>query len=306
MLILHHYPESPVSEKVRVAFGLKGLSWHSVKIPRMPPKPDLMPLTGGYRRTPVMQIGADIYCDSFCILQELERRFPEPSFFPGGSGDLVWGLSRWSDGILFEHCIRLVLGSSIDEMPADFAADRARLYFGPDWDLEKVACELPHVETQIRAQFAWFDRRLANGAAYLAGAQPGLVDALAYYLVWFVRGRWQGGPDFLAQCPDLLAWEAKVAALGHGEVEEMSADEALAIAREATSTTARAVDAKDPQALTAGMTVQVTPDVDGGDPPVSGRVLLADIERIAILREDPQVGEICIHFPRVGYRVRPI
>ncbi len=66
-VILHHYPQSPVSEKVRIAFGMKDLAWHSVEIPRLPPKPDLMPLTGGYRMTPVMQVGADVFCDSLCI-----------------------------------------------------------------------------------------------------------------------------------------------------------------------------------------------------------------------------------------------
>jgi glutathione S-transferase len=33
-MILHHYPTSPFSEKVRVAFGIKGLAWKSVMIPR--------------------------------------------------------------------------------------------------------------------------------------------------------------------------------------------------------------------------------------------------------------------------------
>ena len=77
-IILHDYPQSPVSEKVRVVFGVKGLNWKSVEIPRLPPKPNLMPLTGGYRLTPVMQIGADIFCDTKCIIHELDRRFPDP------------------------------------------------------------------------------------------------------------------------------------------------------------------------------------------------------------------------------------
>ena len=90
-IILHHYPQSPVAEKVRVGLGIKGLAWASVEIPRIPPKPLLMPLTGGYRRTPVMQIGADIYCDSQCILREIERRHPQPSFYPGGADGMAWG-----------------------------------------------------------------------------------------------------------------------------------------------------------------------------------------------------------------------
>jgi glutathione S-transferase-like protein len=61
-LILHHYDEAPFAEKVRLVFGIKNLSWRSVIQPAAMPKPDLMPLTGGCRRTPVLQIGADIYC----------------------------------------------------------------------------------------------------------------------------------------------------------------------------------------------------------------------------------------------------
>ena len=119
-VILHHYPESPVSEKVRVCLGIKGLDWHSVRIPRLPPKPELMPLTGGYRLTPVMQIGADVYCDSQCIIRALEARYPEPSLFPGGAYGMVWGVSRWTDGPVFRCAIAVVLADSADSMPAEF------------------------------------------------------------------------------------------------------------------------------------------------------------------------------------------
>ena len=83
-LILHHYAISVFSERVRLALGLKRLSWRSVSIPHMMPKPDLMPLTGGYRRTPVLQIGADIYCDTLLILRKIEALYPEPTLYPGG------------------------------------------------------------------------------------------------------------------------------------------------------------------------------------------------------------------------------
>jgi glutathione S-transferase len=85
-IIFHHYPTSPFSEKIRLIFGIKKLVWRSVEIPNMMPKPDLVPLTGGYRRTPVMQIGADIICDTQLIARELERRFPAPSIVPYGKG----------------------------------------------------------------------------------------------------------------------------------------------------------------------------------------------------------------------------
>jgi len=93
--IIHHYPQSPVSEKIRVAMGLKNLAWRSVEQNRLPERPELLAMTGGYRRLPVLQIGADIYCDTQLIFREIERRMPEPSLFPSGEHGLAFGLSRW-------------------------------------------------------------------------------------------------------------------------------------------------------------------------------------------------------------------
>ncbi len=304
-IILHNYPQSPVAEKVRVGLGIKGLAWSSVEIPRIPPKPLLMPLTGGYRRTPVMQIGADIYCDSQCILREIERREPLPSFYPGGANGMAWGVSRWTDGELFDQIIKLVLGAAGDALPPDFAEDRGRLYLGPDWaeGLKRANADQPHTASQVRAQFGWMDQRLATGRRFMLGDAPGLPDALAYYLVWFLRGRWPDGPAFLTEFPALEAWEARVRAIGHGSVSEMSAGEALEVARAAEPVTAEQADPGDPQGLAPGMAVTVAPDLDGGEEAVAGKIQAISREEIAILREDSQVGIVCVHFPRVGYRI---
>ena len=302
-VILHHYPQSPVSEKVRIGLGIKGLAWHQVEIPRLPPKPDLMPLTGGYRRTPVMQIGADVYCDSQCILRALEQRFPEPTFYPGGGAGMPWGVSRWTDGELLDLAVKVVLGHAADELPEDFARDRGRLYLGPDWDLKKVQADLPHVVAQIRGQLGWLDQRLAGGRAFILGDAPGLPDALGYYIVWFLRGRWAEGPAFLSQFPALEAWEKRVEAIGHGSPSDLSAGEALEIARDAETATPETADPGDPQGLAPGMAVSVVPLGEGGDPAVAGVVHFVDRETIGILREDARVGQVCVHFPRVGSRV---
>jgi glutathione S-transferase len=108
--ILHHYPNSPFAEKVRLMLGFKGVAWRSVTIPRVLPKPDLMPLTGGYRKTPVMQFGADIFCDSACIARELERRFPGRAFFPGGHGGRLAIMGAWADSRLFLEVVGVVFG----------------------------------------------------------------------------------------------------------------------------------------------------------------------------------------------------
>ena len=124
-IILHHYPPSPVSEKIRTVLGIKGLAWRSVEIPRLPPRPDLMPLAGGYRLTPVMQIGADVFCDSLCIARAIQERYPEPTLYPGGADGMVWGVSRWTDGAFFQTVLRIVFGAGHRDMPGEFVADAA-------------------------------------------------------------------------------------------------------------------------------------------------------------------------------------
>ncbi|MEM7428909.1 MAG: glutathione S-transferase family protein [Pseudomonadota bacterium] len=304
-IILHNYPQSPVAEKVRVALGIKGLSWRSVEIPRLPPKPMLTALTGGYRRTPVMQIGADIYCDSQCILRELERRHPEPSFMPTAGAGLMWCLSRWTDGALFDLAVKLVLGAAGDALPEDFAADRGRLYLGEDWaeGLRKANAELPHLVAQMRAPLAWLEDQLADGRTFLLGAQPAAIDAQFYYMIWFLRGRWAGGPALLSEFPGVLGWEDAVRALGHGSHSDMAPEDAIARALACEPSGERSIDESDPQGLAAGQAVTVRPDVDGGEQPVRGTVRFANAETVAVERTAEDVGAVCVHFPRTGYRI---
>jgi len=307
-IILHNYPQSPVAEKARIAFGIKGLSWHSVEIPRLAPKPNLTKLTGGYRRTPVMQIGADIYCDSHCILGELERRFPDPTFFPTPDPGLAWLLSRWTDGQMFDQAVKIVLGSAGDALPKDFAQDRGRLYLGQDWaaGLKAAGEALPHLASQLRGPLGWVNAQLSDGRAFLVGDAPGAIDAQIYHVVWFLRGRWAQGPAFLSEFPDLERWEANVAQLGHGTVHEMSPAQAIEIAANSDHITEEATDPFDPQGLTPGMPVRISPDLDGGEQPVEGIIQAVSADRISVTREDPEIGILCVHFPRIGYRVDPI
>jgi glutathione S-transferase len=84
-LILHHYDMSPYAEKIRLALGLKGLPWRSVVAPMVMPKTDLVELTGGHRRVPVLQIGADVYCDTHLIARVLDEVKPAPPLAPPGA-----------------------------------------------------------------------------------------------------------------------------------------------------------------------------------------------------------------------------
>ncbi len=302
-IILHHYPQSPVSEKVRAVLGMKDLAWRSVIIPRVPPKPDLVPLTGGYRLTPVMQAGADIYCDSQGILRELERRFPEPTLFPGGADGLAWGLSRWTDGRFFTATIAVIFADVGEDMPSAFQCDRLMLYFGADSSIAGLQAALPEMLASLRAQFDWIEDRLATGRRFMLGDQPGLPDANCYYLAWFLRNRYSKGPTFLAQFPMLCAWEERMRALGHGSVSTLTSTEALEIARAAEPAPPPASDPDDPSGLKPGDAVEVQAQGVSGTAGIKGLVRHISVQDIVLDRDDPQVGHVAIHFPRVDYSI---
>lgn len=300
-IILHHFDISPFAEKIRLVFGFKNLSWRSVQIPLIMPKPDLTALTGGYRKTPVMQIGADIYCDTQRIARELEQRFPEPSLFPDGSKGLALALSAWSDKALFEPGAALSMGTN-DELPEPILADR-KAFFN-FMDFETLEQNLPHLYGQLRAHAALLETQLAHGRQYFLGERPGWADILAYFPIWMARANIRDIDLLLMKLPAMAAWEKRMTAIGHGERTEIGADDAIGIAADSESATPVRVDAEDPLRLKAGCRVQVSPD-DYGIVPVTGTLVQLTMDTIALRREDSRAGELVVHFPRIGYRVDP-
>jgi glutathione S-transferase len=298
-LILHHFDWSPFAEKIRLALGLKGLAWRSVQIPMIMPRPGLMPLTGGYRKTPTLQIGADIYCDTRLIARELERRYPAPTLFPDGNRGLALALSHWSDTAFFEPGAGLSMADS-KEVPEAVLEDR-RQFFN-FMDFSRLADEVPHLCAQLRANADLIEQQLADGRRFLLGDAPGWADITAYFPVWMARIFIPVSATLLRDLGRLGEWEQRVRAIGHGEHRELEAEAALDIARAATPDPGRGVDATDPLALREGDQVRVTP-ADYGRVPVTGDLVTLELHEVALRREDPRVGTVVTHFPRIGYRI---
>jgi glutathione S-transferase len=302
-IILHHFEKSPFSEKIRVVFGLKNVEWTSVLISRIMPRPDLMPLTGGYRRTPVMQIGADIYCDTQVIIRELERRFPQPTLLPGGYQGIAWATAMWTDRSFFQNTVNLVFGSLADQVPQDFIADRETLR-GAKFDVPAMTSAIPQMRDQFRAHVQWIEAQLGDGRPWMAGDQASLCDVNAYMNIWYVRAHLANADEMLAEFDKTRAWEARLRAVGHGRSHEISPAAALDIAAAATPLTAEMADPNDPNGRKPGDRVDVTPD-DYGKVKVRGEIVALSAQHIAIRRHDPRAGEVIVHFPRAGFLVLP-
>jgi glutathione S-transferase len=297
-LILHHFDWSPYGEKARVLLGIKGLAWRSVQIPMVMPKPDLTALTGGYRKTPVLQVGADIYCDTNRIARELERRFPAPSLFPGGPGGLAYALAPWAEKFFAEGA-GLSMGLN-DQLPADLMQDRREFFSHMNFD--SFRARAPHMFGQVLAHATLVEDQLADGRDFLGGARPGLDDATAYYVLWMCRGFVAAMNALLEPYLRVAAWEARMRAIGHGQRSEIEAGAALEIARSTAPLAGTGVQPGDLSGLATGQRVKVTPD-DYGKVPVDGELVTLDRYEIAVRRVDARAGEVVVHFPRAGYVV---
>jgi glutathione S-transferase len=301
-LILWSYDASPFTQKALGMLGVKGLDWRWVETPMMPPKDDLVALTGGYRGTPVLQVGADVYVDSQLIARELERRHPQPTLFPAGGG-LELALVRWSDAF-FRSGLKLALALLLPQWPEPFRKDREYLF--PDVDFGSVEADFEHSKSQFRAHAALLEAQLADGRAYLAGPAPALADIQAYPFVWMARGAFTDlAARLLDGLPAVAAWEERMKALGEGRRQPVAAADALAEARAARPAARIEVDPRDPQGLRPGQAVEVSPD-DTRRGAVRGEVVTATASEIAVRRQGDAVGEVVIHFPRLGYRVDPV
>lgn len=307
MLILHHYPMSPFSEKIRAVLGFKQLAWQSVIIPTVLPKPDLLALTGGYRKTPVLQIGADVYCDTALICQVLEQRAPTPSLHPPGINSAVAdSVAQWADSALFWAAMGYNLQKAgmdelFDGLPAqvvkDFAADRSAMATG-------LTRPRPRDAT---AAYRAYLQRLASmlaGQAFLLGQQPCLADFAAYHSLWFTRTQVPGMASILQTAPGVLGWMDRLAARGHGEMSRLTATEAIAIC--AASTGARGqndAEFQDDHGIALGSQVSVAAESFGSEPTL-GVLVEATHDHYTLRREDPRAGVVRVHFPRIGYALK--
>jgi glutathione S-transferase len=307
-LLFHHYPESPFSEKVRAVFGYKNLSWASVQIPTIMPKPDLVALTGGYRKTPVLQVGADIYCDSQLITRVLDEAHPDKTIYPDAHSGAAFLLSQWLDSNLFNTCVALVfspagivkfLSSRSQEDAQAFAADRAKLTEGSKSNLGQMPPEI--AQTHLARYLEGLNRQLQTAGPWILGPAPTTADFSLYHCLWFLREN-PGLAALIDPYAGVLDWYARMRALGHGDPTSATSAEAVGIASSATPAKILAPTTEPCDKSALGEEVAVIP-MDYGLVPVVGELIQASTDRISIRRSDERAGVVHVHFPRVGFEI---
>ncbi|MBA1278149.1 MULTISPECIES: glutathione S-transferase family protein [Pseudomonadaceae] len=306
-IILHHYPTSPFAEKARLMLGFKQLSWRSVTIPPVMPKPDLTALTGGYRRTPVLQIGADVYCDTALMARRLDAEKNTPALFPEGREFVAATLAQWADSVLFLHAVSLVfqpesMALRFAQVPKEFvqifSKDRAELFSSGSVTripLEQAKSHWPVLMARLQQQLS------RESGGFLLGSVPCVADIAVAHCLWFLKGTPVTAP-LVDDYPDVAAWLGRVLAVGHGSLSELSAEEAVSIARSSTPAALPDEAFFEPNGFQAGQSVTISA-VDYGTDPVAGELVFVGVEELILRREDERAGVVHVHFPRIGYRI---
>lgn len=305
-LILHHYPRSPFSEKVRTLLGFKGLQWTSVFIPAIMPKPDVIALTGGYRKTPLLQIGADIYCDTALIADVLERLAPTPTLYPVESAGLARIQAQWADSTLFwtaiAYCfqpagLQSIFANLPPEQAKAFIADRAA------FRANAPRMGVPEATGALRLYLEQLEEQLGDGRQWLLGRSTSIADFSVYHALWYVR---RAGPiaAILDSHTRVVAWMERMQALGHGTYDKLESGEAVQLAAsKPLSTEGEAF--VDLHGLSRGVRVTVAA-TDYGTDPVEGELVLSRPNELAVRRVDARAGEVVVHFPRLGFQVQKV
>lgn len=304
--VLHHYPVSPFAEKVRAMLGFKRLAWKSVQIPLIMPKPDVIALTGGYRKTPILQLGADIYCDTALIARALERLAPTPSLFPKGETLAVQAAAHFADNVIFGIAIpiafqpgagmmKLFFSDATPEVLANFGKDRAAMRRGGTvrrGPVHECKANLQGLLAKIEAQLK---------GPYLFGDQPCIADFSLYNALWPI---WKPADmrAMLDPFPKTKNLIERIAAIGHGKSTEITGGDAIQIAKSSKPEAVKGAVALETDGIALGDQAQAMP-VDSGLDPVKGELLNASADEIVIRRTDPRAGTVQVHFPRFGYQL---
>ena len=304
--ILHHYNFSPFAEKIRTLLGHKNAHYKVVNIPIIMPKPDLVALTGGYRKTPVLQHNNHIYCDTRLMARVIDEQFSGESIFPSALSFTANTLAQWADQHLFSVAVALAFSPSgfkafrqrvSEKFVEDFVNDRAKMREGSSGLSMDTNTALQLMPIYLQKM----EQQLSSVGPYICGEQISIADFSIYHCLWFINNN-AGVSVLLEGYPTLNGWFEAMKAIGHGSQTSIHATAALDIAYSAQKVLFSEDDFLEVNGFSFGDRVEIIPN-DYGIAAVIGELIISKTDEVAIKRTDEKAGEVYVHFPRVGYKI---
>ncbi len=307
--ILHHYWGSPYAEKIRLLFGYKNLVWRSCEIPVTPPRSNLARVLGGFRRTPVLQLGADFICDTRLIAEVIDDLKPESSLKSKQNETLSQLISHWAEPRVFALVgpVRFRSAEDVDgvfdgQVSVDqFRSDRIP-FMHPVYDAERFSKLNASSWDHLRFYMDALEGLLSAESNFIGGDKPAFGDFSAYHNVWWLRVP-PAQIEFLSNYPAVADWADRMKAFGHGKYSSIGDDDALATAVAAKSDGQIYSPSWEQQPdRRMGREVEIVAD-DYGKVPVEGTIVAMSGRHVTIERSADGIGTVRVHFPRVGYEI---
>jgi glutathione S-transferase len=299
-LILHQYQLSPFSEKVRRVLAWKGLAWNSVRAPAVMPKPDLIALTGGYRKIPVLQIGNHVYCDTARICDVLDAKQPEPPLYPSPIAAVV---AEWADTALFESSVPMIMRPTrFDDLVQWLTPEEQASMLEDRKAMRKDALRLTPGPKTLVANFGVYVQRVEEALTakpFLLGEAPSIADFSVYHNVWVVS---RVSPERIERFAHMREWMARIGAFPDPQITQITAEDALRVCREGETSWEAAEPYADPMGFAQGKTVSVRAS-DYGREETVGTLVHSSAKEIVLQRESERTGMVYVHFPRIGFEV---
>jgi glutathione S-transferase len=295
--ILHHYPFSPYSEKVRVMLAYAGIDWLSVIHKEMPPRPELEPLAGNYSRIPVAQINSDVFCDSNIIAEEIAKLANKPELILSNASQEVQDFVEKVEGKIFFACVlgggSAKLRKKIRETMSwwdivRFFIDRIKM--GATATTDNMI-KMGDAKKILREHLIEMEALLDND--FIFGEKVCVADFAAYHSLWFVRD--VGECEFMNEYPKVCAWMDRVKNLGEVTITEISGAKALSIAKNSQPRELEIIEGVEKE-------VAVAPS-DYRQIKTTGILKFEDKTRWVISNNNERAGAVHIHFPRRGYKI---
>jgi glutathione S-transferase len=281
--------------------AFKGLGWAPVRMPAVMPKPDLVALTGGYRRAPVLQRGCHVYCDTYLISRVLERLAPTPSLFPRPECESV---AEWADKSLFDAVVPIAMRPTrIEDVMRMLTPDELAKIADDRAAMSADAKRAPPSHRAAKDQLAVYLKRLEEQlfeAPYLLGKKPSIADFSAYHCLWFLE---LTAPQPLAGLHNVHAWLQRIRAWPCTQAAAVSPADALGICRNSPTNDGEELRVDPSSGFSTGDRVTIRA-IDWGREPIEGRLVHATSDELAITRSDVRAGHVVVHFPRLGFEVR--
>jgi glutathione S-transferase len=289
--------------------GHKDARWRSVEVAMVPPRPGLQPVLGEFRRIPVLQRGADFFCDTRLMAEVLDAAMPAPPLFTTASRAISTLIANWAEPRAFVMMgpVRFASRDDVQPLleagiqPGDFLRDRAP-FMAPAVDTRRSASMRASARDHVVSYLTVLaDLLQSAGGLYLCGSKPSAADFSVYHTLWWLRQPPQRDA-LLQRFASLGDWADRMAAIGHGHHEPMTPDDAL---REAAAAQSAAHwrggwAAFDDDRV--GHPVTLNAD-DYGRDPIAGTLTAVSDRHLTLTRDVAGVGTVRVHFPKVGYEI---